>query len=273
MIDTHVHFWEYDEIRDSWIDENMQVIRRNFLPENIDPLLEENNVDGIIVVQADQSEAETDFLVKLSKDYSKILGIVGWIDLQSEHLEQNLLKYKDQKIIKGWRHIVQAEPKGFLDNPTFLKNVKTLGKNNYTYGILVYHYQLPEVVDFVSKLPDQTLVLNHCGKPDLKSFEKENWQKQIQNLAEYDQVYCKISGLVTEAENGKWTQDILCEYIDFVLSKFGIDRVMFGSDWPVMLLNSNYSEWLSLVKKYIQQFSSSEQEKILFKNAQKCYNL
>jgi L-fuconolactonase len=273
MIDSHVHFWEYNEIRDSWINENMEVIRHNFLPENIDPLLTANGVEGIVVVQADQSEEETNFLVKLSKQYVKILGIVGWIDLQSNKLEEKLEKYREQKIIKGWRHIVQAEPAGFLSNPQFIQNVKILGNNNYTYGVLVYHFQLPEAVDFVSKLPNQPLILNHLGKPDLKSLEFFNWKKQITELAKFENVYCKLSGLVTEANTGAWNKEMLWPYLDLAVEKFGLNRIMFGSDWPVMLLNSNYAEWLSVVKEYTQQFTQYEQNLILSENARKCYNL
>ncbi|QCX53913.1 amidohydrolase [Elizabethkingia sp. JS20170427COW] len=273
MIDTHVHFWEYNEIRDSWIDENMSIIRRNFLPQDIDILLTENKVDGIIAVQADQSEAETDFLLSLSRQYPKIFGIVGWVDLQDYHLEERLEKYLGSPKICGWRHIVQAEPKGFLNNPLFIKNVRILGKHDYAYGILVYHYQLPEVLEFVSQLPDQPLVLNHLGKPDLKTFEKYNWQYQIDRLAKYPNVFCKLSGLVTEAETGKWTCEMVHDYLNFVIEKFGVERVMFGSDWPVMLLNSNYSEWLNLVKEYLNKFSKSEQSLILHENAVRCYQL
>ncbi len=273
MIDSHVHFWNYNEIRDSWIDESMQVIRRDFLPKDIDPILKSNNVEGIIVVQADQSEEETDFLVRLSNDYAKIYGKVGWIDLLDQNLNQKLEQYQNTKIIKGWRHIVQAEPPGFLTNPLFVKNVKTLGTKNYTYGILVYHFQLPEVLEFVSKLPNQPLILNHLGKPDLKSLEFDNWKKQISELSKFENVYCKLSGLVTEAHAGQWNKEMLWPYMDLAIETFGVERVMFGSDWPVMLLNTNYTEWLNLVKAYTQQFTPNEQRKILSDNALKCYNI
>lgn len=275
MIDSHVHFWQYNAVRDAWIDDTMQILRNDFLPKDIDPLLEQNNVEGIIAVQADQSAAETEFLVKLAAAYPKILGVVGWIDLMAKNFEQSLSKYYEQKIIKGWRHIVQAEPPGFMNNQIFVDNVRILGQKNYAYEILVYHFQLPEVLNFVKQLPKQHLVLNHLGKPDLKSlnFDYDQWKKQIYAIAKHKNVYCKLSGLVTEAHIGHLSKEMFWPCMDLVVEQFGVDRIMFGSDWPVMLLNSNYAEWLNLVKEYMQQFSVSEQKKILAGNAMKCYNI
>ncbi len=273
MIDSHVHFWEYDEVRDSWMTDDMESIRRNFLPKDLDQHLEENHIDGIIAVQADQSETETQFLLKLSDEYSKIWGIVGWINLLQEGLEKRIEKYLNNPKIRGWRHIVQSEPKGFLAQSAFMKNVEKLGKYGYTYDILVYHYQLQEVVAFCHQLKNQKFILDHFGKPDLKTFEKTNWQNQIEKLASMENVYCKVSGLVTEAEKGKWTPEMVYEYLDFVIEKFGTDRVLFGSDWPVILINAGYTEWTHLIKNYLSTFSASEQQKILHENAVQFYQL
>lgn len=271
MIDTHVHFWQYNEQRDTWMDEGIQ---RNFLPQNIDPIVKENAVDGLIAVQADQSETETNFLIDLAKSYAKIVGIIGWIDLLSTDLKKHISPYKEKNIVKGWRHIVQAEPKGFLNNPLFIQNVKTLGSYDYIYEILIFHHQLPEVLPFISVLhPTQTLVLNHLAKPNLKTGHNSQWRQYITELATHQNIYCKLSGLVTEAESGKWTKDMIYPYLDIALEAFGTDRVMFGSDWPVMTLNSNYTEWTKLIKEYLQQFTQKEQHQILHQNAVKCYKL
>lgn len=270
MIDAHVHFWKYQDERDTWMDEG---IRQDFLPKHLAHLLRENNVDGVVAVQADQSETETNFLCSLAQDYPEILGVVGWINLLDENLSSRLKKYKDQSIIKGWRHIVQAEPIDFLRQPLFRRNVEILGKHGYTYGILVYHHQLTAVLDFVDALPEQRLVLNHMGKPDLKTFEKEEWRKNITKLAAHQHVYCKLSGLVTEADIGKWTKEMLHTHIDIAVEQFGTNRLMFGSDWPVMTLNTNYTEWATILKSYIQQFSEEEQHKILHQNAVNFYKL
>lgn len=273
MIDAHVHLWEYNAERDAWITPDMAVIRRSFLPKDLRPFLQDEKVDGVVAVQADQSEQETEFLVSLAKENPEIKGVVGWIDLRQKELPQRLERFQEEKIIKGWRHIVQAEPKGFLENPTFQENVRLLGTYAYTYDILVYHYQLPEVLEFVSQLPEQALVIDHLAKPDLKTHQVEDWKKNMAALAEFPHLYCKLSGLVTEAEKGKWTKENLFSYLDFIVEKFGTRRVMFGSDWPVMLLNSHYAEWLGLVKEFSQQFSQEEQAQIFHHNAVNFYKL
>lgn len=273
MIDTHVHFWEFDPIRDAWIDNTMKAIQRDFLPEDLEPLLLENEIDGIVAVQADQSETETQFLLKLAANNPKIKGVIGWIDLLRENLSERLAKYEGEKKLKGWRHIVQAEPSGFLENPKFIDNVKIIGKAGYTYGILIFHHQFKEALDFVKKLPEQALVLNHLGKPDLIHHERTTWTKNMGELAGYKHVYCKLSGLVTEAEKGKWTEAILHTYLDVALEKFGPKRVMIGSDWPVMLLNTTYSEWMNILKEYVSKLSEQEQQDVLHNNAVNFYNL
>lgn len=273
MIDTHVHFWKYHPVKDAWIDETMPEIRRDFLPEDAESLWKENGIDGIVAVQADQSERETEFLLELSKKHSKIKGIIGWIDLRNEAIEKRLEKFLEEKSIKGWRHIVQAEPDGFLENPLFIKNVEALGKYGYVYEILIYHHQLPQATAFVEKLPEQPFVLDHLGKPDLKTSDKKNWERELKKLAAFPNVCCKLSGLVTEARKGAWTKEILYEYLDSALTCFGSHRLMFGSDWPVVLLNSNYTEWCNLVKEYLSTLSPTEQLGILHQNAVNFYHL
>ncbi|MCJ7932901.1 MAG: amidohydrolase family protein [Chryseobacterium sp.] len=273
MVDAHVHFWKYDKIRYSWVDDSMSVIRKDFLPSDIDGLLMNNNIEGIVAVQADQSLAETQFLLELAEKYPKILGIVGWIDFLSDHFEDQLQTFKNYPKIKGWRHIVQAEPKGFLTHPKFVENIRKLQVYQYTYDILIYHSQMEEAISFVRELQDQKLVLDHIGKPDVKNLEIASWKRNISILAQSENVYCKLSGLVTEAERGKWTKEMLEPYLDIVFRYFGTSRMMFGSDWPVMLLNTEYCEWLELIREYIQQFSKEEQKQILEGNAIHFYNL
>ncbi|AZA84898.1 amidohydrolase [Chryseobacterium lactis] len=273
MIDAHVHFWKYDKVRDSWIDDSMTAIRQDFLPSDIDGILVDHHIHGIVAVQADQSLEETRFLLKLAEKYPKIKGVVGWIDFLSHDFEDQLQKFKEYPVIKGWRHIVQAEPKGFLSQPQFVGNIRKLQAYGYTYDILIYHSQMEEVIQFVRQVQDQKLILDHMGKPDIKNLEIETWKKNIIALARSENVHCKLSGLVTEAAKGKWTKEMLEPYLDIVFTYFGTSRILFGSDWPVMLLNTNYSEWLQLVKEYIQQLSREEQQQILEENAIHFYNL
>ena len=273
MIYTHVHFWQYDEVRDSWIDDSMEVIRKDFLPSDIEELLVSNSVEGIVAVQADQSLTETRFLLDFAENNPKILGVVGWIDFLSDNFEEQLHTFRKYSKLKGWRHIVQAEPEGFLAYPQFVDNIRKLKAYNHTYDILVYYSQMGEAIEFAEKLPEQKLVLDHMGKPDLKTPEIVLWKKNIAALAKAKNVYCKLSGLVTEAEKGNWTKETLEPYLDVIFEHFGTSRIMFGSDWPVMLLNTNYTEWIQLVKDYIQKFSKEEQHQILSGNAADFYNL
>lgn len=273
MIDAHVHFWQYDALRDSWITEDMQAIRKNFLPSDIDTLLTEQQLSGIVAIQADQSLNETRFLLKLAKSYPKIRGVVGWIDLLSNNLDHQLQAFKKYPKIKGWRHIVQGEAPGFLSRPEFIAKVRKLHAYDYTYDILIYPSQLEEAILFVQQLPEQKLVLDHLGKPNVKNSERQQWQQQIARLAKFENLYCKLSGLVTEAAPGKWNKKILAPYFEVVFRHFGTHRILFGSDWPVLLLNARYSEWLDLVKDYIQTLSPSEQQQILGDNAKRFYNL
>ena len=199
-IDTHVHFWNYNKQRDTWVTDDMQMLQQDYLPDSILPLLRENIIDGVVAVQADQSMTETLFIKELATRYPQIKGVIGWINLQIEDIEKELAEYRQYPIIKGWRHIVQAEPTGFLMKEDVVRGVRLLGQCNYTYDILVGHSQMTEVLDFVNKLPEQKLVLDHCGKPGIKNRGIKEWAQSIKELAKYKHVYCKLSGLLTEAD-------------------------------------------------------------------------
>ena len=272
-IDSHQHFWEYDPVRDAWIDDSMQVIRRDFLPQDLKPILNDNHIDGCIAVQADQSEAETEFLLKLSKDKSFIKGVVGWVDLCADDVENRLQYFLKSDKFCGVRHIVQAEPEGFLLRKDFQNGIKKLSKFNLTYDVLVKHRQLPEVIAFVEKFPNQPFVLDHLGKPPIALKELNKWKKNIEVLAKFPNVHCKISGMVTEADWQHWKPSDFTAYLDVIFNAFGTDRIMYGSDWPVCLLAAKYDEQLSIVEAYLSKFSEEDKSKIMGDNAAKFYNL
>jgi L-fuconolactonase len=273
IIDTHQHFWNYDPTRHDWINENMQVIRKDFLPEQLAPLLKENYVDGCISVQVDQTKEETAFLLALAKENSFIKGVVGWVDLNSTELEAALASYTDTKILKGFRHILQAEPKGFMLAPSFKKGIDALTKYNYTYDLLIYETQLAEANTLIKQLPELPIVIDHIAKPNIKKGDSDDWKKEIKAIAQYPNLYCKISGMATEAHWDTWTMDTLKPYIDTVVEAFGTERIMFGSDWPVCLVASSYEKWLKGLQNYFNTFSISEQEAFFANNAINFYKL
>ena len=273
MIDAHVHFWKYNPIKDAWITDEMGLLQRNFFLQDLQPVLHENGVTGIIAVQADQSENETDFLLQLSNKSPFIKGIVGWVDLQNKNLEDKLLHWSEYPVVKGFRHIVQAESDGFLRKEAFVNGIKLLKSFDFTYDILIYPNQLKEAIQFVNKYPNQKFILDHCAKPCIRDQKINEWKIEIKEIAKNENVYCKVSGLVTEAKWNEWKTEDLYPYLDVVFESFGTDRILFGSDWPVMLLSSTYNKWKNLLEKYMLQFSDEEKQKVFDTNAIKFYNL
>ncbi len=273
MIDTHVHFWIYDKIKDAWITDDMKLLQKNFLPEHLRTEFKENEVDGVIAVQADQSEDETTFLFELAKKNSEIKGIVGWIDLQNENIENKLLFYSQSRVIKGFRHIVQAEPTGFLKGDKFLNGIKLLKSFDFTFDILIFENQLSEAVEFVNKFPEQKFIIDHCAKPDIKNRSIIEWEKRMREISQNKNVYCKLSGLTTEAHWMKWKEKDFYPYFDCVFEYFGTDRLLFGSDWPVVLISGTYSKWKNVLENYMNGFSIKEKENVFGGNAIEFYKI
>lgn len=273
MIDAHVHFWKFNKVKDAWITDEMKLLQSDYLPSHLDPILKENNIDGIIAVQADQRENETRFLLRLANENPIIKGVVGWIDLQDENLDNKLLYYSKYSIIKGFRHIVQNEPDGFLKNKKFLNGIKALQDFNFTFDILIYENQLKEAIEFVNKFPNQKFIIDHCAKPSIKINRINEWQNLIIEMAKNKNVYCKVSGLITEAKWNCWNEKDLYPYLDVVFENFGTDRLLFASDWPVILLSGSYTNWKKLLENYMNNFSKKEKQMVFGENAIKFYNL
>ena len=273
-IDSHQHFWKYNPVRDQWITEEMAVIRRDFLPEDLLPELRANQIDGCIAVQADQSEDETQFLLDLAKQNNFIRGVVGWIDFRAENVSECLALLAQNKRLRGFRHIVQAEPDDrFMLQPPFLKAIGCLGKLDFTYDILIYPRQLSAAIELVAGFPNQRFVIDHLAKPEIKAKRTLPWSQQMREIAKNPNVYCKVSGLVTEADWKSWKPDDFNPYLDTVFQAFGTDRVLFGSDWPVCLLAGTYSQVVQLIAEYTKNFSSVEREKIFGLNAARFYRI
>ena len=266
-IDSHQHFWKFDPVRDSWINNSMTKIRKDFLPEDLIGILANNKIDGCIAVQADQSTQETKFLLDHAAKNSFIKGVVGWVNLSEREVNKTLDYYAKNQFFKGVRHNVQAEPKGFMLSENFQNGINKLKDFNLTYDILIYPKQLKEAIELVKKNPDQAFVLDHIAKPLIKNKEIADWSKGILEIGGFKNVYCKLSGLVTEADWKNWSKSDFKDYLELVLNAFGIDRLMFGSDWPVCLLAANYSQVLNIIENFIEPLSGEEKRKIMGGNA------
>ena len=273
QVDAHVHFWKYDKQRDSWITNEMKVLRQDYLPETLVSTLHRNKVDAAIAVQAGQSELETHFLIELAKTNPFIKGVVGWADLSSPELSARLDYFSQYPIIKGWRHIIQDETAGYMEREAFISGVGSLAARGYSYDLLIYHHQLTEAIRFAQRFPDLRIVVDHCAKPGIRDHEMNDWKKGIEALAALPNVHCKLSGLLTEASWKSWTPAEIYPYLDVVHNAFGVDRLMFGSDWPVILLAGMYVQWKSLLEKYFEKHTEEEREKIFGGNATAFYQL
>ncbi|MCY7350706.1 MAG: amidohydrolase family protein [Cytophagaceae bacterium] len=273
-IDAHQHFWLFDAVRDTWITETMTALRRDFSPDDLQPVLEQHGFDGCVAVQADQTEQETDYLLGLAAQHEFIKGVVGWVDFRASNLRERLDQYQQLPKLKGFRHVVQAEPDElFMLRTEFLNGIRTLGEYKFTYDILIYPNHLGVAREFVSRFPNQKFVLDHLAKPYIKQGVIDKWKPDIQALARHENVFCKVSGLLTEADLEAWQPADFRPYLDAVVEAFGTDRLMFGSDWPVCLLAGQYEDIVGLIEDYFTAFSESEKAKIWGDNAVKFYNL
>lgn len=273
-IDSHQHFWKFDAVRDSWIANRMIAIRRDFFPGDLEPVLKANGFDGCVTVQSDQSEEENEFQLANAKQHDFIKGIVGWVDFQSEQVEERLNYYKQFEKMKGFRHVLQGEPqRDFMLRPAFLNGISLLKKYGFTYDILIFPDQLKYTADFVSRFPDQPFVIDHLAKPNIKNQEINEWEKNVREVAKFNNVFCKVSGMVTEADWQAWKPKDFHPYLDVMVDAFGIGRLMYGSDWPVCNLAGNYERVIGLVSDYFSAFTDAEQQKFFGGNAASFYNL
>ncbi len=273
-IDSHQHFWQYHPVKHSWINEDMQILQQDYLPENLYQIYQQNGIDGCIAVQADQSEAETDFLLDLAKNNPFIKGIVGWVDLRSENLEKRLQHYAQYDLIKGFRHVVQDEPDpNFIIGTQFKKGIALLLEYGFAYDILVFPSQLEATLQLIEEFPEHRFVIDHIAKPQIKERGIDDWEKNMRQIAKHTNVYCKISGMVTEADWKNWKYDDFVPYLDIVFEIFGTNRIMYGSDWPVCLLGGNYQSVKGIIETYIGTFTNEDQQKIMGGNAVEFYQL
>ncbi len=273
-IDAHQHFWKFDATEYFWIADQMNALKRDFLPGDLLPELQGTGFDGSVAVQARQCLEETRWLLDLADKNDFIKGVVGWIDLCSEKSEEQVKKFADHSKFSGVRHVLHDEPDDrFMLKDSFLSGIKMLGRYNLVYDILIFPRHLSYASELVSLFPQQKFVLDHLAKPFIRDGILSPWADRIEQLAKHPNVSCKLSGMVTEAIWHGWSKEDFKPYLDVIFDSFGPSRLMIGSDWPVCTLSSGYNSTMNIVIDYIHSLTTNEQDMILGRNAIRIYNL
>lgn len=273
-IDSHQHFWHYNPAEHVWMTDAMAILKKDFLPEDLAPLLEQAGLQGTVAVQARQNLQETEWLLELADQYDFIKGVVGWVDLRSPQARSQLETYAHHPKLKGVRHVVHDEPDDyFMLLPEFLAGLALLREFKLTYDLLLFPRHLPIALDVVKQFPEQKFVLDHIAKPFIKAKTISPWDKDLRELAKFENIYCKVSGMITEAAWGEWTAADFYPYLDVVFDCFGPNRLMFGSDWPVCTLSGTYAKVVQIVQEYLQQFPGEIEARIMGQNAVEFYRL
>jgi len=274
MIDAHHHLWKYNTQDYGWMDDSMSVLKQDYLPGELESEFKHSGIRGTVVVQARQSLEETRWLLELADQHSFIKGVVGWLDLCSPGLKAELEEFSAFPKLVGVRHVLHDEADDdFMLRPDFMKGIAQLEAYDLSYDLLIFPRHLNRVLKLVNTFPQQRFILDHLGKPLIKAGVMEPWRRDIARLAAHPNVWCKLSGMVTEADHEHWKYEDLLPYMEVVLESFGPDWIMLGSDWPVCKLAAEYSEAIKIVQRFIESLSLRGQEKILYQNAIDCYQL
>ncbi len=273
-IDAHHHLWQFKPDEFGWISDDMAVLRRDYLPQDLKPQMDAAGIDGAVAVQARQTLAETRWLLELAAERSWMRGVVGWAPIASPEFPALLEEFRGQPKLKGLRHVVQDEPDdAFLLGEDFRAGIARLRGTGLVYDILIYAHQLPQAIRFVDQHPGQPFVLDHAGKPSIRSGEREPWATQMRELARRGNVSCKVSGMVTEADPRRWSVTELTPYWETLLDTFGPHRLIVGSDWPVCEVACSYGRWFEVVGRWTDQLSAAERDAIFGGNATRIYRL
>jgi L-fuconolactonase len=272
-IDAHHHFWHYTLAEYGWIDDAMASIRRDFLPADLAPAISAAAIDAVVSVQARQTLAETEFLLNQARNNPWIAGVVGWLPLADPGLPAHLERIALDPAFKGVRHVLQAEPDSFMDDPDFNAGIAQLRALNLTYDVLIVHHQIPAAIRFVDRHPDQLFVLDHIAKPPIRDGTLQPWAQNLHEFARRPNVFCKLSGIVTEADYKTWTYNQIVPYMDAALEAFTPARLMFGSDWPVCRVATTYCDWVSTVERFAAPLSAAERDALFHTTAARAYRL
>lgn len=273
-IDSHQHFWNYNSNEYGWISNDMEILQKDYLPDQLKTELLSIGFEGSVAVQARQSLAETQWLLTLADQHSFIKGVIGWVDLCSPDVEEQLTQFSGNPKLVGIRHVLHDEQdENFMLRKSFLRGIAYLKKFGLTYDILVFPRHLSNTIQLVSQFPEQVFILDHIAKPSIKDKKISPWNEHIVKLARFRNVYCKLSGMVTEANVKNWRQEELIPYLNIVFDAFGTNRLLIGSDWPVCSLAGSYRQVMQVVLDYIRTFPDQDKKKILGENAIKAYGL
>jgi L-fuconolactonase len=274
-IDAHHHLWAFNPVEYDWIDDSMALLRKDFLVDELEKTLYANGFSASIVVQARQSLEETLWLIDLANQSDLIKGVVGWIDLKNEQLCKQLDALSSHKKLVGFRHVIQGETDpNFMSNPDFIRGLNIIADKGYRYDLLIFSHQLPAAIEMLDQVPNLHVVIDHIAKPNIKTGEQfQQWQKNMRKLSENQQCYCKLSGMITEADWKNWTNGDLQPYMKTVLSLFTEKRVMFGSDWPVCLVAGEYQTIKQLVLDFISLYAPQAKQDIFGNNARHFYQV
>ncbi len=273
-IDAHQHFWKFDPQEYAWIDQSMKTLRRDFLPPNLQSVIAGAGVSGTVAVQARQTLEETRWLLQLAEQYELIRGVVGWVPLLRANVGEILADLSANIKLRGVRHVLHDEADPFyMLLEDFQRGVRELKRYGLAYDILIFERHLPQTIRFVDRHPEQVFIVDHLAKPRVKARELSPWRENIRELGRRLNVYCKVSGLITEADHRTWKPEDLKPYLETVLEAFGPKRLLFGSDWPVCLLAGQYKQWVSIVEGTVSQLSPAEQEWVWSCTAQLAYRL
>lgn len=273
-LDAHQHFWQFNPAEHTWMTSSMDVLKRNYLPMDLEPLLRAQAFDGSIAVQARQNLEETSWLLELAHTHPSIMGVVGWVDLSSPYVSEVLEKYALNSRLVGVRHLLQDEPDdSFMLRPEFRRGIANLARFGLVYDILIYPRHLAAALKLVREFPEQAFVLDHIAKPAIAEGLLEPWAKDIRELARCPNVTCKLSGMVTEARWQAWTPTDFVPYLEVVLDAFGPGRLMIGSDWPVCLLSGSYEDAIGVVRDFTDQLATGERDEIFGGTCSRVYSI
>lgn len=273
-LDAHQHFWEYNPQEYPWMKAGSEALKTNYLPKDLKPLLDSIGFDGCISVQARQMTKETDWLLGLAREHDFIKGVVGWVDLCSEEVGNQLESYKNQKMFLGVRHVLEDEPDDdFMLQESFKRGLSLLADYGLTYDLLIKPRHIQNAIKIVEEFPQQPFVVDHIAKPLVKDGILSPWREDIRELANHKDLYCKVSGITTLAAWGAWTAEQFTPYLDVIFDAFGPDRLMIGSDWPPSTLSGEYAKVMGIVIEYCRQFDAATQDKVLGGNCADFYGV